>query len=129
MIRRQVDMLSGKEVSVVWAVSKAFMEVRHSIRISEGSMEVDAMIVLERNGGIAMICLREIFAFLASVVVVLTSAGVVRASNVAQEGTRVSSVSSRKSSCKRSARGRGENPLSATMTLSGMAMFPPRTVR
>ena len=60
-------MLSGKSASAAWAVSNAFIDVRHSIRMSSGIIEVEEVMVLARNGGMAMRFLNVVVVFLASV--------------------------------------------------------------
>ena len=109
-------------------MSNTLQAVRNSTINCDGLLEVGAIAVLVRKGGIEMIRRNFNEVFLAVARVVATDARSVMDVMFAHVGTRNSAVSTKISGSIRTASGLSPKPEKATMTLSGWAMLPPTAV-
>ena len=121
----QASIAGGNEASAACVVSKALIVEMNSMINSAWGFEMEAITVLDKKGGRAMMWRNFSLMFLALVVVVAKLAALASPVMLSHEVTLNYFVSSKSFGSRRTARGEAPKPEIATNMVSGTAMFPP----
>ena len=125
----QASIADGNEASAACVVLNALIVAMNSTINSAGVFEIEAITVLAKNGGRAMMWRNFSLMFLALVVLVATLAALASLLIFFHEGTLNPSVLSIFFGSRRTVSGEAPKPKMGTKIVSGMAMFPPMAIK